>query len=76
VKRKEIRSWTKWQRPVMKGYRMTCCDCGLTHEMEFVAFVVMTKPDKNGYYRALTLPPAHFGVAFRVRRARGNKKST
>lgn len=33
--------WTEWVRPMgpgmkeQKGYRMSCCDCGLTHEMEF-----------------------------------------
>jgi len=25
----------EWARPVMKGYRMQCCDCGLIHEMDF-----------------------------------------
>jgi hypothetical protein len=32
--------WTEWIRPwgpsgTQKGYRMSCCDCGLSHEMEF-----------------------------------------
>lgn len=25
----------EWVKPVMKDYRMQCCDCGLVHEMEF-----------------------------------------
>ena len=25
----------EWIRPVMKGYRMQCCDCGLVHILEF-----------------------------------------
>lgn len=25
----------QWVRPVMKGYRMACCDCGLVHELDF-----------------------------------------
>lgn len=25
----------EWVRPVMKGYRMKCCDCGLVHIINF-----------------------------------------
>jgi hypothetical protein len=25
----------EWIRPVMKGYRIMCCDCGLVHELDF-----------------------------------------
>lgn len=28
--------WTRWTTPKTKGYRLTCCDCGLTHDMEFM----------------------------------------
>ena len=24
-----------WVEPVLKGYRMACCDCCLVHKMEF-----------------------------------------
>lgn len=27
--------WTEWIRPQRKGYRMSCCDCGLVHEFDF-----------------------------------------
>jgi hypothetical protein len=27
--------WTRWVQPVPEGYRMSCCDCGLVHEMDF-----------------------------------------
>ena len=27
--------WTRWVRPVIQGYRMSCCDCGLVHVMDF-----------------------------------------
>jgi hypothetical protein len=27
--------WTEWLTPQQAGYRQRCCDCGLTHEMEF-----------------------------------------
>lgn len=25
----------EWIQPVMNGYRMSCCDCGLVHEINF-----------------------------------------
>jgi len=25
----------EWVKPVMKGYRMACCDCGLVHVIDF-----------------------------------------
>lgn len=25
----------EWVRPVMKGYNMMCCDCGLVHTLNF-----------------------------------------
>lgn len=25
----------EWVRPVKKGYKMACCDCGLVHVLEF-----------------------------------------
>lgn len=31
--------------PVMKGYRMECCDCGLVHRIDFE---VITEESRNG----------------------------
>lgn len=25
----------EWQRPIHRGYRLSCCDCGLVHRMDF-----------------------------------------
>jgi transcriptional accessory protein Tex/SPT6 len=25
----------QWISPIMHGYKMQCCDCGLIHEMDF-----------------------------------------
>lgn len=41
--------WSRWEMPVMKGYLMQCCDCGLVHEMEFEAMREVGKPKKNGW---------------------------
>lgn len=27
--------WSDWQAPHMANYRMVCCDCGLSHTLEF-----------------------------------------
>ena len=27
--------FTEWVRPVRRGYKMACCDCGLVHDMDF-----------------------------------------
>lgn len=38
--------WTDWIRPLMKGYKIRCCDCSLVHQFQF-------KIDgKNVMYRA------------------------
>lgn len=38
---KTKRGFTRWLPPIMRGYKMACCDCGLVHEMEFHAVEVM-----------------------------------
>lgn len=27
--------WSDWVRPVERGYKLSCCDCGLVHTMDF-----------------------------------------
>jgi len=27
--------WTRWIAPDMEKYRLSCCDCGLIHDMEY-----------------------------------------
>ncbi|HET7321161.1 MAG TPA: hypothetical protein VFI96_01620 [Longimicrobiaceae bacterium] len=27
--------WCEWVYPIMHGYKMACCDCGLVHNMNF-----------------------------------------
>jgi hypothetical protein len=57
--------WCDWQYPIMDGYRMSCCDCGLTHTMQF-RVIKLSKEDiflDSGVYR----------VALRAKR---NNRST
>ncbi len=27
--------WSEWVMPIPKGYLMKCCDCGLSHRLNF-----------------------------------------
>jgi len=38
----------EWVWPKMHGYKMQCCGCGLTHELDFVAIDEETGEPING----------------------------
>lgn len=63
-----VRGFSRWVQPVMKGYKMGCCDCGLVHEMEFKVMKVV-KLLANGYVKLESVPAGAFLVHFRARRA-------
>jgi hypothetical protein len=58
--------WCEWVYPVMDGYKMGCCDCGLVHQVSFR----VVKLDENGEYtdRTEILDPTKYRVEFQVRR--------
>jgi len=31
----DAEGWSRWVQPVENGYKMSCCDCGLVHTMDF-----------------------------------------
>lgn len=35
--------YSGWIRPIMKGYYLACCDCGLTHKFEFRALRIKSR---------------------------------
>lgn len=51
-------------------HRLICCDCGLSHDMEFV--VVRTRR-KGGKTQMIAVAPSSFAIQFRARR---NERST
>ncbi len=57
--------WSDWVAPVMKGYRLGCCDCSLVHEMEFAIFRVTSRQKDGEWYGHRV--PGH-KVKFRMRR--------
>lgn len=59
--------WSEWVQPVMSGYKLTCCDCGLVHEMEFEA-LRKGADNPDGSWRATELDRQRYRVQFRVRR--------
>jgi len=50
------RGFSRWVQPHMPKYLMSCCDCGLVHEMQF---------------RVVETDSGRFLVQFRARRAEG-----
>jgi hypothetical protein len=63
--------WSDWQYPVMAGYKLACCDCGLVHDVEFEV-VRVTKINRDGTWQA-TAPKGNYRVGMRARR---NNRST
>jgi hypothetical protein len=65
--------WSRWVPPVMVGYRMSCCDCNLVHDMEFQV-VRASSSDANGFFQhEEPLDPNEYRVLFRAKR---NNRST
>ena len=64
--------WCDEVTPIMDGYKMACCDCGLVHDMEFRA-VRVKKDNGDGTFLGDWLDPKKYRVAFRARR---NNRST
>jgi seryl-tRNA synthetase len=57
----ERNGWTAWQQPVMAGYQIKCCGCGLVHEVEFRTYRVEER------YGPL-LPTDEYRVQMRMKR--------
>jgi hypothetical protein len=57
--------WTTWQCPVMRGYKLACCDCGLVHGMDFRIGRVV-KRYKDGRIKIEFLSKKKYRVEFRV----------
>lgn len=64
--------WCDWQFPIMRGYKMGCCDCGLVHDMEFDIYEI-GRTKKDGTFTAKKLTGKRYRVAMRAKR---NKRST
>lgn len=59
--------WSEWIQPIMAGYKLTCCDCGLVHEMEFEALRTDAYINDRSW-KATALDRDRYRVQFRVRR--------
>lgn len=61
--------WTRWNEPIMQGYLMQCCDCGLIHQMEFRVLKRAKKTkSKNGYWKAEEMPSDKYRISMRAKR--------
>ena len=63
--------WSDWIAPVMDGYKMGCCDCGLVHDLQFGVFTA--KELGGGYHEIIQDSIKNGRVRFRARR---NNRST
>lgn len=59
--------WSRWVQPVMRGYKLACCDCGLVHLLEFRA-LRRASGEVRGEWRAEMLDQRRYRVEFRARR--------
>jgi hypothetical protein len=63
--------WSEWELPVMKGYKMACCDCGLVHNIDFK--VVKTQKLLDGSCETEEIEDDSLRVLIRAKR---NNRST
>lgn len=63
--RKEVAGREVW--PVMKDYKMACCDCGLVHNITFKTAVVVLQ-NKKGSFIAEEQKGKKFRVMMKVTR--------
>lgn len=64
----------EWQLPIMRNYRMACCDCGLVHNIDFRILRVL-RTDKSGYHTLEEVPYGKNRLRVQIRGSR-NKRST
>lgn len=62
--------WCRWVTPIMRRYKLVCCDCSLVHEMEFQALKVNSRTTRRRF-NSTPLSLQDYRVAFRVRRKNG-----
>jgi hypothetical protein len=65
--------WSEWVYPTQKSYLFKCCDCGLTHEIQFSTFVEKNK--KRDSFEVVKLPEP-IRTMFRARRYNSPKGNT
>lgn len=65
VKKYQVQKEGELVLPVMKGYKMGCCDCGLVHKVDFVV-IDKCNFKKDGSYSYKELKGKKLGVGMRV----------
>jgi hypothetical protein len=65
--------WTDDIFPIMRGYKLACCDCGLVHDVEFDVYEVKRHHKDGIHFSAKKRRGKKWRVAMRVRR---NNRST
>jgi Zn-finger protein len=60
--------WSDWISPVMTGYLMQCCDCGLIHEMDFRVVKYIGERGENGIQENVDVDDKDIQTLLRARR--------
>ena len=76
MKFKQVDS-NEWEYPVMKGYKMACCDCGLVHNIDFEVIKQrkIFKSFKNGTQDSEAIIVSNPAYKVRLRAFRNNKST-
>ena len=59
--------WSDWEFPVLKGYRLGCCDCNLVHDIDFRVLRVV-KRHRDGRMEVQPVSSKGFRIEFRAKR--------
>lgn len=66
--------WSPWRWPVMRGYhiayRMTCCHCGLVHDMEVTVHKARGQSKDGLHFKAEDQPTRGYRIRMRFRENR------
>jgi hypothetical protein len=65
--------WTKWITPIMRGYRLGCCDCGLVHNVRFRVLRVTRRYGKGVFASTLCARTKNLRVEMKISR---NERAT
>ena len=59
--------WSPWRWPVHQGYRMSCCGCGLVHEVEIVVHKAIRQSADGMHFRVYDKPVRNHRIRWRFK---------
>lgn len=62
--------WSRWLWPLMRQIRMTCCHCGLVHDIEVTVHKVKDESRDGMRFKAQDQPARGYRIKWRFRENR------